>query len=57
MVKLVLGRTAKISYAFKGEDTIIEGLLNLPISYNGFYVDVGCNHPVYISNKDLVSKV
>ncbi|WP_051633300.1 FkbM family methyltransferase [Thermonema rossianum] len=44
------GRSARLSYAFTGEDRLIESLLKPPFGYRGFYVEVGCNHPVFISN-------
>ncbi len=46
----LLGRSSKISYAHTGEDRIIESLLKKSIRDTGFYVDVGCNHPTFISN-------
>ncbi|MFD2203192.1 FkbM family methyltransferase [Shivajiella indica] len=48
--RLVLGRSLKYSFAFTGEDRIIESLLKAKITYNGFYVDVGANHPKFLSN-------
>jgi FkbM family methyltransferase len=36
------------SYAQMGEDRIIESILGL--KYEGFYVDVGCHHPIEKSN-------
>lgn len=44
------GRSARVSYAFTGEDRLIESLLKPPFGYRGFYVEVGCNHPTFISN-------
>jgi FkbM family methyltransferase len=44
------GRSLFQSYAFTGEDRIIESLLNLKLGQTGYYVDVGCNHPIYFSN-------
>ncbi|MCC5929385.1 MAG: FkbM family methyltransferase [Cyclobacteriaceae bacterium] len=49
-MRLVLGRSVKFSYAFTGEDRIIDGLLNRRIQYCGYYVEVGANHPVFLSN-------
>lgn len=48
--RLMLGRSLKYSFAFTGEDRIIETLLKTKITYNGFYVDVGANHPKFLSN-------
>jgi len=48
--RLVLGRSLKYSFAFTGEDKIIEGILKPLITNNGSYVDVGCNHPKLLSN-------
>src|SRR5690606_21136723 len=50
LVRLLLGRSLKYSYAFAGEDSIIEGLLKPRITEPGFYVDVGTNHPKLFSN-------
>ncbi len=52
-LKLVTGRSLRVSYSFTGEDRLIESLLKKSITYNGFYVDVGCNHPVFLSNTYL----
>ncbi|MEM1408717.1 MAG: FkbM family methyltransferase, partial [Bacteroidota bacterium] len=51
--KLATGRSLRASYSFTGEDRLIESLLKKSITYNGFYVDVGCNHPVFLSNTYL----
>ncbi|CAD5266898.1 MULTISPECIES: FkbM family methyltransferase [unclassified Imperialibacter] len=48
--RLLLGRITKYSFAFTGEDRIIEGILKPIISNPCFYVDVGCNHPKFLSN-------
>lgn len=48
--RIFLGRYVKYSFAFTGEDKIIEALLKPLIQYNGYYIDVGCNHPIHISN-------
>ncbi len=48
--RLFLGRSLKYSFSFTGEDRILEGLLKPIITENGFYVDVGCNHPIFLSN-------
>lgn len=50
IVRLLLGRSLKYSYGFAGEDRIIEGILKPQITKDGFYVDVGCNHPQFLSN-------
>jgi len=50
LTRLLLGRSLKYSYAFAGEDRIIEALLKPIITRPGFYVDVGCNHPKLFSN-------
>jgi hypothetical protein len=52
-LRLVLGRNLKYSFAFTGEDRIIESLYRGRITKSGFYVDVGCNHPVFLSNTYL----
>lgn len=48
--RLLLGRSLKYSYAFTGEDRIIEGILKPLITKKGSYVEVGCNHPKFLSN-------
>lgn len=48
--RLYLGRSVRFSYAFAGEDRLIEGLLNPKVGQRGFYVDVGANHPTLFSN-------
>ena len=45
-----MGRSLKYSYAFTGEDKLIEGILKPQIRQEGFYIDVGCNHPKFLSN-------
>jgi hypothetical protein len=50
LLRLVLGRSTKFSYSFTGEDKIIEGILKPIIYKGGYYVDVGCNHPIFLSN-------
>lgn len=49
-LRLMLGRNVKLSYGFNGEDRLLEGLLKPRIGYRGFYVDVGSNHPTFLSN-------
>ncbi|MCS6794478.1 MAG: FkbM family methyltransferase [Raineya sp.] len=51
--RLSFGRSARLSYAFKGEDRLIESILKPRITKTGFYVEVGCNHPTFISNSFL----
>ena len=48
--RFLLGRNVKYSFAFTGEDRIIESILKKSITYSGIYVDVGCNHPKFLSN-------
>jgi hypothetical protein len=50
MVRVFLGRSLKYSFGFAGEDRIIEGILKPLIGQTGYYVDVGCNHPQFLSN-------
>ena len=47
LIKLILGRGVYRSYSVSGEDLII--LPFLPAK-GGFYVDVGCYHPILYSN-------
>ncbi|MDB5273724.1 MAG: hypothetical protein JWO58_2091 [Chitinophagaceae bacterium] len=49
-LRLLAGRSARISYAHTGEDRIIDALLKPIITQKGFYVEVGCNEPIFISN-------
>ena len=49
-IRFALGRSLKYSFAFTGEDRIIEGILKPLITDKGYYVDVGCNHPIFLSN-------
>lgn len=49
-LRLVLGRSVKLSFAFTGEDRLLEGIFKPLITHQGFYVEVGCNHPVFLSN-------
>ncbi|MCH7396521.1 FkbM family methyltransferase [Belliella sp. DSM 107340] len=48
--RVLLGRSLKYSFAFTGEDRIIEALLSPKITEEGFYVEVGSNHPKFLSN-------
>jgi len=50
LVRLLLGRNLKYSFAYTGEDRILEGIYKPLITENGYYVDVGCNHPKFLSN-------
>jgi len=49
-MRLILGRNVKLSYGFHGEDRILEGMLKPKIGYRGYYVEVGSNHPKFLSN-------
>ncbi|MBC7486382.1 MAG: FkbM family methyltransferase [Cytophagaceae bacterium] len=44
------GRSARMSYAHTGEDRLIDSILKPIITKKGFYVEVGCNEPIFISN-------
>ena len=54
--KFILGRflykytKRKISFSQCGEDLVIENIFNSNNKTNIFYVDIGANHPVYLSN-------
>ncbi|HSZ71956.1 MAG TPA: FkbM family methyltransferase [Cytophagaceae bacterium] len=50
LARVFAGRSARISYAHTGEDRIIDSLLKPIITQKGFYVEVGCNEPIFISN-------
>lgn len=50
LTRLILGRSLKYSFAHFGEDRILEGLLKPSIQQPGFYVEVGCNRPKFLSN-------
>jgi len=50
LMRLLFGRSLKYSFAFTGEDRIIEGIVKPIINKPGYYVDVGCNHPKFLSN-------
>lgn len=50
LLRVYFGRSLKFSYAHTGEDRIIEGILKPIINKPGVYVDVGCNHPKFLSN-------
>jgi Methyltransferase FkbM domain len=49
-LRLFAGRSARVSYAHTGEDRLIDSLLKPIITQKGFYVEVGCNEPIFISN-------
>ena len=51
--RISFGKSARLSYAFSAEDRLIEDILKPKITKNGFYVEVGCNHPTFISNSFL----
>ncbi|TRX57785.1 FkbM family methyltransferase [Fulvivirga sp. M361] len=53
LLRMVLGRSVKLSYGFSGEDRLIESLLKPKITDRGYYVEVGCNHPTLFSNTFL----
>lgn len=46
--KKILHKSASVSYAQTGEDLLLARCLDTSVP--GFYVDVGCNHPVKYSN-------
>ncbi|MDF2454916.1 MAG: hypothetical protein K0R51_909 [Cytophagaceae bacterium] len=48
--RLLAGRSARLSYAHTGEDRLIDSILKPIITQKGFYVEVGCNEPIFISN-------
>lgn len=50
LMRLLLGRSLKYSFAHQGEDRILEAMLKPRIQDSGFYVEVGCNHPKFFSN-------
>ncbi len=50
LIRILLGRSLKYSYSFTGEDLILNNLYSPLVDYNGFYVEVGCNHPIFLSN-------
>jgi FkbM family methyltransferase len=48
-INKLLNPYANIFFGFTAEDQVINMLLGFPIK-EGFYVDVGCNHPIRFSN-------
>lgn len=54
LLRVLAGRNVKTSYAFKGEDLVLLALLNPVVVREGFYVDVGCHEPRFISNTFLL---
>ena len=44
----------KISYSFGGIDSLIANIFKN--KNNGFYVDIGCGHPIKNNNTYLLSK-
>lgn len=56
LLRFLAGRSLRFSYGYTGEDRIIESLLKPIITRTGFYVDVGCNDPRFISNTFLLYK-
>jgi FkbM family methyltransferase len=48
--RILLGRSLKYSFAFTGEDRILESLIKKKITESGYYVEVGSNHPKFLSN-------
>lgn len=49
-----LGAFAKVSLSQSSEDIIIEIILKNAKRKNGFFVDVGCNHPIEYNNTYLL---
>lgn len=48
--RLILGNTIQYSYGHTGEDRILKELINPPVFKKGFYIELGANHPTFISN-------
>ena len=53
LLRLLTGRSIRVSYGYKAEDRLIESLLKPIIIEKGFYVEVGCNEPLFASNTFL----
>jgi hypothetical protein len=49
-------KSPKKSYSQKGEDLLIANYFGLIGIHNGTYCDIGCFHPVWISNTHLLDK-
>ena len=47
----------KISYSENGEDLIVDKFFSKLKIYKGVYVDIGCFHPVWISNTYMFHKM
>ena len=52
--KLFSGKFKKVSYSISGVDLVIDHIFRN--KKNGFYVDIGCNHPVKFNNTYLLHK-
>jgi FkbM family methyltransferase len=48
--RILLGNTIHYTYGHTGEDRLLKELLNPPIFKRGFYIELGANHPTFISN-------
>jgi FkbM family methyltransferase len=53
VLRILWGRAVKQSYGYTGEDRLLESLLKKKITYRGYYVDIGCNDPRFLSNTFL----
>ena len=53
LLRVLTGRSIRVSYGYKAEDRLIESLLKPIITETGFYVEVGCNEPLFASNTFL----
>ena len=53
-LELATSDYSKISFSQLGEDIVLQHIFNNVIKISkGFYIDIGCNHPVFISNTFL----
>ena len=50
VLRLCMGRSLNYSFSHTGEDRILESLISPQISSEGYYVEVGSNHPKFLSN-------